>query len=45
MCDSVDSLSLQSFPGSVNGSGNNMVSPEKTMLVPRDMMVSDGVTT
>jgi hypothetical protein len=40
MCDSVGSLSLQSSPGSVNGSGSNMVSPEKTMLAPRDMMVS-----
>jgi hypothetical protein len=45
MCDSVGSLSLQSSPGSVNGNGSNMVSPEKTMLVPKDMMVSDGVTT
>jgi hypothetical protein len=40
ICDSVGSLSLQSSPVSVNDSGSNMVSPEKTMLVSRDMMVS-----
>ncbi len=27
-------------PDSVNGNGSNMVSPEKTMLVPRNMMMS-----
>jgi hypothetical protein len=42
MCDSVSSLSLTSSPGS--GTGSNMVSPDKTMLGPSDIMGAASAT-
>jgi hypothetical protein len=42
MCDSVSSLSLTSSPGS--GTGSNMVSPDKTILGPSDMMGAASAT-